>query len=170
VKAEPGNDPRDEGYLSDVVARCPYGKPGDLLWVREGFAYYGMKADHVFYRATDCGNLNWRPSIHMPRWASRLTLEITDVRVERLQEINHADAMAEGVSHEIDLRPLVKLSSDEFATAHSKAVNDATREAYKELWNSINGAGAWEKKPWVWALTFRVHHCNVDEFIKQKAA
>jgi hypothetical protein len=169
------------------ATRCPGGQPGDLLWVRETWA---ARPDYDDLPTSECGNEGiwwrasqtawpqgyetchgkWRPSIHMPRWASRLTLELVEVRAERLQDITHADAMAEGVSHSIDLRPMATLSGEEFAATHSKAVNEAARKAYKELWDLINGNGAWNENPWVWALAFKVHHCNIDNFLKQKTS
>jgi hypothetical protein len=94
----------------------------------------------------------WRPSIHMPRWASRLTLEITGVRLERLQEISHADAVAEGAL--------------DWAAEQDTPVRDIpSSEAelvYQGLWEELNGGGSWGIETWVWALTFRVHQCNVD--------
>lgn len=80
--------------------------------------------------------LKWRPSIHMPRWASRITLEVTGVRVERLQDISEADALAEGVTFD----PLMHTNP---------------REAYMHLWNAINGPGSWYANPWVWVVEFR---------------
>lgn len=150
------------------VDRCPYGKPGDLLWVREAVCigyeigrgeftaipFDGCeKFRRAFYRATDDDKPNeakrpWRPSIHMPRWASRLTLRITEVRVQRLQEITHTDAELEGV--------LCNMSRKTF------------REHYADLWDHINGAGAWQANPWVWAITFAVVKSNVDAVMEAK--
>lgn len=96
---------------------CPYGGPGDRLWVV--------------------------PSIHMPRWASRLTLELTGVRVQRLNEISEADAIAEGS----DARKLAEVLEGGFPTAMTDFI---TR------WEEIHGPGAWDANPWVWALTFKV--------------
>jgi hypothetical protein len=85
----------------------------------------------------------WRPSIHMPRWASRITLEVTDVRVERLQDITEEDAKAEG------------------AEARAHGVDDAAafglrhRVGFADLWESINGAGSWDANPWVWRIAFK---------------
>lgn len=132
---------------------CPYAsRRGDRLWVREAFgiSYDGsaipwtgadaQRDGQVMYRATfdekpDEGRLPWKPSIHMPRWASRILLEVTELRVQRLQEISEADALAEG-------SPLTSGSY-------------AHRTWYRELWNSINGAGSWASNPWVWVVEFR---------------
>lgn len=137
---------------------CPYGQPGDRLWVREAhmldppidFTWpsvgdtFASVADipdryrspeHVLYRADEklTGEWRWRSPIHMPRWASRITLEVTDVRVQRLREINELDALAEGIAH--------------------STFNDP-RVEYRWLWEAINGAGAWDANPWVWAVSF----------------
>lgn len=85
------------------------------------------------------------PSIHMPRWASRLTLRITEVRVERLNEISIRDSLAEGITHSTMACPRVE---------------------YQHLWESINGEGSWDANPWVWALTFEVIKENVDQVRK----
>ena len=119
---------------------CPYGQPGDRLWVRETWMdcrnIDGAISDSM-YRAT-FGNTpeggQWRPSIHMPRWASRILLEITDVRVERAQDISEADAISEGVQH--------------------STLNDP-RVEYRWLWESINGPDSWAATPWVWVIEFR---------------
>ena len=127
---------------------CPYGAPGDRLWVREtwntfeGWAGYFYAADdHSFGIGADDDPdhipehaVRWRPSIHMPRWASRITLEITAVRVERLQDIDHDDARAEGcIGDDVD----------------------SPAGHYETLWEQINGAGSWAANPWVWVVSFR---------------
>lgn len=164
-------------YGEDTVhrVRCPYGMAGDLLWVRETWACYRLisyeydeweqvatAAERAEYHgalspvyAADKKNYpdQWHPSIHMPRWASRLTLEITGVRVERLQDISEADAKAEGC-HYID-RP---------------ALSVGYYPAYRELWESINGAGTWANNPWVWVIKFKVHHKNVDALLSERGA
>lgn len=133
----------------------PYGKRGDRLWVRETFCQKSWDTNKgCYYRATDdvdCiddgdgyavinkdGSLKspWKPSIHMPRWASRITLEITNVRVERLQDISEDDAIAEGCSGKID--------GLEYPS-----------QQYKQLWNKINGDGSWAANPWVWVIDFK---------------
>ena len=170
------------------VSYCPYGGPGDLLWVRETYCIeheidgntpphsdgrptqinadaFAGDGEHAWrqphYRATDpepelayeygtCArclaaepHAHWKPSIHMPRWASRLTLEITDVRLQRVHEISEADARAEGAA----------------PASISPADNGAPYvHAFRGLWDSINAARghAWADNPFVWALSFRV--------------
>jgi hypothetical protein len=137
--------------------RCPYGQPGDRLWVRETHYIIG-EVGEVFYRATNDSSLSpplqwhgrWKPSIHMPRAASRITLEVTGVRVERLQDISEEDAQAEG---------LIPLSdgSDRTWTVDGTARSEyeTAREAYRHLWEDINGFGSWDSNPWVWAVEFK---------------
>lgn len=142
--------PGDFGAAGSI--KCPYGVPGDRLWVRE--TWYGDTLDGVVYRA-DIDQLDegqWRPSIFMPRWASRITLEITDVRVQRLQDISEEDARAEGCTGR-DPEP-----ADEGGTIYAWKGRSAAPDArahFAALWDSINGDGAWAANPWVWALTFK---------------
>lgn len=132
------------------TGRSPYGQPGDRLWVRERLnlravinketfetgiaAFYAAGGGKAFMwnGRTDVESI---PSIHMPRWASRIQLEITDVRVERLQDISEADAMAEGCS----FRP---------------GLTSSRRQEFSNLWEAINGAGSWQANPWVWVIEF----------------
>lgn len=140
---------------------CPYGVPGDRLWVRETWrlstsddcACYDpcrCKSGVPIYKAhNDCGEETWKPSIYMPRWASRILLEVVQVRVQRVQEITPADAIAEGI-------PPVRLG-EQFS---EDAFDFASIEVWKfrKLWDSINakrGFG-WDVNPWVWAITFKV--------------
>jgi hypothetical protein len=127
---------------------CPYGMPGDQMWVRETWAHpvpgcefqggVSYRADHIDPRGDGPAHpMKWRPSIHMPRWASRITLEITGVRVERLNAISHDDAIAEGVSG--GCGPGYSFACYEF----------------KQLWLSIHGHGSWDANPWVWVVEFR---------------
>ncbi len=139
---------------------CPYGQKGDRLGVRETWApCLGGPCEPgnpVLYRADDnagYANLSWRSSIHIPRWASRIALEITEVRVQRVQEITPADAVNEGVE--------CSWSRGAFR-AHSVAAAKVNPvDLFSELWDSINakrdgGCYTWTKNPWVWAITFRV--------------
>lgn len=98
------------------------------------------------------GPPKWRPSIHMPRWASRITLTVTEVMVQRLQEISEADAVAEGV-HAV--RTLSEGSTEFSAPSHI--------ESFRGLWNSLHGPDAWTANPWVVAVTFAVRHGNIDQ-------
>ena len=148
--------------------KCPYGQPGDQLWVREawGLHAYGDDTDWhketvtsqdlddniIAYRA-DWGPLqqscHWRPSIHMPRAISRITLEITDLRVERLRDISEADALAEGVT------PYPN-HPGRFLSGHRPGLNfPSAVAAYRDLWEAINGPGTWDANPWVWVVEFR---------------
>jgi hypothetical protein len=132
---------------------CPYGQPGDTLWVRETWGHTGTgvwKVGQVYY-AQDGGIIyradhpnaagSWFSPLHMPRFASRITLRITDIRVERLQDISEDDAKAEGV------KPL------DYA-AHHVAAGCGARIAFEQLWTTINGPGAWDANPWVWVVSF----------------
>lgn len=137
---------------------CPYGKPGDTLWVRETFAVNCVGGqDFLFYRADsypDGDGAPWKPSIFMPRKYSRITLRITDVRVERLQDISEADAIAEGLtSWSNEKQPDI--------THYGIAIVDEVwstdpRLVFQRLWDSINakrGYG-WDANPWVWVVSF----------------
>jgi hypothetical protein len=154
------------GYPEDVFKKkigrwhpLPY-EPGDRLWVREAWQPHSLYADRaprnippsiVFYRA-DGGHspaLPWLPSIHMPIWASRLTLVVTDVLVQRLQDISEADARAEGISR-------CKNCGVFHADGDEIGVSSA-RWAFERLWTSIYGPGAWDANPWVVAVSFTVH-------------
>ena len=137
---------------------CKYGKPGDTLWVREAWRAWSQYDDwppsrlppgvDVQYIAD--ASAPWasrcRSPRFMPRWASRITLRITDVRVERLQDISVADAKAEGCEN-----PLI---GAEAPAAGPGVFLADERTSFARLWNHINGPGAWRDNPWVWALSF----------------
>lgn len=138
-----------DGDADDV--RCPYGGSGDRLWVRETFGECNAadqdgqllvyRADYDDITAKECYGGLWHPSIHMPRTASRITLEVTGVRVERLQEITPRDAEAEGIS---------KPDHGDHLSHRWCAV-----ESYRALWEEINGPGSWDANPWVWIIEFK---------------
>lgn len=143
----------DSERAADCWLNCPYGSPGDLLWVRETWCvnprrHFGVEPsgpEHCLYRATaakiDSG-FKWTPSIHMPRWASRITLKITDVRVERLQAISTDGIRAEGITiPATDCFPDVNTGSK-------------LRDQWQRLWTDINGADSWAANPWVWVVSF----------------
>jgi len=98
--------------------------------------------------------LKWNPSIHMPRWASRLTLTVTDVRVQRLQDISAADSIAEGVECET-------CAAMAQSACHGKGCFSSLAD-FRALWNSLHGPDAWDANPWVVALTFTVEQRNID--------
>ena len=129
---------------------CPYGKLGDRLWVRESgcialdksawmFSDRGGKLGPTAPKDSKHWCRTWKscPSIHQPRWASRITLEVTGLRVEHLQEISRGDAMAEGC-------PFPNMAQGE-----------DPRQWYATLWDQINGVGSWDANPWVWVVEFR---------------
>lgn len=133
----------DAEHACDFWHPCPFGAVGDRIWVRETWARYNIdqNSHDIAYRATTPADWpeegRWRPSIHMPRWASRILLEITDVRVERLMSISDGDAMHEGCS-----------------TADMKS-GDCVADMFARLWASIYGAESWKANPWVWVIEFK---------------
>ena len=136
---------------------CPYGVIGDLLWVRETWGESGY--NRIEYRAAPADGSDfrcvsrWRPSIHMPRFASRITLRITDVRVQRVQEISEEDARAEGI---VDGGCLTCGEPEPCGCADPRP--DA-RDAFAYIWHQIHGetgGRAWHANPWVWVLRFDV--------------
>lgn len=141
--------------------RCPYGAPGDRLWVRETWAWSGDAAvpeqwrvhdGEVWFRADperSSPAIRWRPSIHMPRWASRITLEVTGVRVERLQDISTEDCASEGCQCS---RGYWTREEAALATDVGRAI---LRGDYRIVWEQINGPGSWDSNPWVWCVSFR---------------
>lgn len=145
---------------------CPFGKPGDRIWVRETFGDCG---ERLVYRAdTDdgaqCKVNRWTPSIHMPRCASRITLEITGVRVERLNDISHEDAGREGIHTEVWDQTVVArnyAAEDEFfqfwseSMPHYVEMNELYRASFHSLWQSIYGEESFLANPWVWVIDFR---------------
>jgi hypothetical protein len=146
----------------DAKVRCPYGVPGDRLWVRETFAQgvegcpggISYRADHVDPQGDGPAHpMKWRPSIFMPRAASRILLEITHLRVERLQEISEEDARAEGIEYfeGYSVRQHARVGLDE----GDWIPNAPPIPSFSSLWKSINGDGSWNANPWVWAITFR---------------
>lgn len=140
---------------------CPYGQPGERLWVRESWAPASAalpSASGVVYRADyhtglekRDGDQKWKPSIHMFRQDSRINLEITGIRVERLQAISEADAIAEGC---IKL-PASGRITDTKGGQYGGRIWTTARAWYAELWNQINGPLSWAENPFVWVVEFR---------------
>lgn len=150
----------DAETRGDVSLRvsCPYGSPGDRLWVRETWGTDGFTEDYVKNKRVDYlryragykwfNRPKWRPSIHMPRWACRTILEITNVRVERLQDISEEDAKAEGVDERFEM------NIADFV--HNKPIKPSYRIGFKHLWDSIAKPGErWQDDPWVWVIGFK---------------
>lgn len=146
---------------------CPYGRSGDLLWVRETWAADAQvdaiaprdlsQGEPIFYpadgavRQTGCSMITrgrGRPSIHMPRWACRILLEITDVRVERLQDISDDQAKAEGIYSDPAVNGMYTYDGD-----HYTSKSDGPDRAFAELWNTTGGD--WDANPWVWVVEFK---------------
>ena len=146
-----GDGPGYDVHESIKLVPCPYGQPGDRLWVREAWRAV-WSSDNEPPRSFDSSYRFWyeadapledgygklRPSIHMPRIASRITLEVTGVRVERLRDISEADAMAEGAPWAACCAPQ----------------EGSHKAGFAALWESINGPGSWDANPWVWVVSF----------------
>lgn len=169
-----------------VIDRCcPHGRPGDRLWVREAWKAHttfdalpprDIPHSHVWYMADDGykAESRYRQGMFMPRWASRILLEVTDVRIERLQDISEADARDEGITFRdygrrcghtgegwaevgectapVSTHPQLPGWGVE-PTSHQQCMHSA-RAAYASLWERINGPGSWAANPWVWAISF----------------
>ncbi|MEJ7685670.1 MAG: hypothetical protein WKG52_00975 [Variovorax sp.] len=156
-----GNGPGHDVHETVKKVRCPYGVPGDRLWVRETHAKIigqsggWIETDHfaTYTHGDRLGDTlglkkKWTPSIHMPRAASRIDLEVTGVRVERLQDISEADARAEG-ARECD-----------YASGREVLLAGASQRGsfvlhYRDIWERINGLGSWAANPWVWVVEFK---------------
>ncbi|MDQ5977252.1 MAG: hypothetical protein QG602_224 [Verrucomicrobiota bacterium] len=167
----------DPGNANWRERDTPYA-PGDRLWVREAWRFDAEwddcpprefdGADAIHYEADGETRLHlWgnpftpgrlRPPIHMPRWASRLTLIVTDVRVQRVQEISEADAKAEGADD--GFRQIV--APGNCPEPRCDGVHYGPLWHFRDIWNSIHGPDAWDANPWVAAISFTVHRCNID--------
>jgi hypothetical protein len=158
----PDKSGNNNPLIQDI--KCPYGQPGDILWVRETWVNNNgeLPIDLGFVYKADLGSaeleyskelkVKWKTSIFMPREACRIRLEVTDVRVERLNDITDADAKAEGIDYVID-----KITGYCGRDYLSGGYNLMTTpyHGYRSLWKSINGNGSWEKNPWVWVIEFK---------------
>lgn len=139
---------------------CPYGQPGDLLWVRESF-YEPLfeKLNGKYYYKADLEkqswDFKWKPSIHMPKAAARIWLRVTDVRVERLQDISEDDAIAEGIEH-LRAGAFGKVWRNYGPIDADVPYYFNPKHSFQSLWESINGPESWNKNPWVWVVSFEV--------------
>jgi len=161
------------GWGEGLPEQCPYGQPGDILWVREKFRplyncetgefvrmdfYADMPAKfHQQYPHT------YKPSIHMPKAAARIWLQVEAVRVERLQDITYNDALAEGIQIDFVERSLV---SNRNLTNNQSLIGPVGD--FQTLWQSINGPESWEQNPWVWVVSFKVLSTTGTNFSKPK--
>jgi len=157
--------------LTEIASYCPYGQPGDRLWVRETWRktfdvddkdvmeyraggtrlIVGESIQHGEHRITSVLP-KWKPSIFMPRWASRIMLEIVNIRVERVQDISEEDAIAEGCN------PYDHIKKEIVSRDNEIIFSNAYQASYQLLWDSINakrGYG-WDVNPWVWVVEFKV--------------
>lgn len=154
--AVPFCHPEDEPEPTDecgVYRICPIVQPGDHFWVRESIDRMAQAGDQIAYRADwpgDARGLGWKPSIHMPRWACRLLLDVTAVRIERLQDISEGDAIAEG----IEPAPLPHPGSRHYQERDGLPGIIAV-DSYKTLWWMINGRESWAANPRVIVYTFK---------------
>jgi len=150
-----------EDYPEYIMSFCPYGQPGDKLWVREkfehgcmgGYIYAADRTEKELQEYRHSG-YKWKPYIHMPKSAARIWLEIISIKVERLQDINRHDALAEGISEHNFLED----------TAHEETYYQyefggpqypSAVKAFEGLWIKINGTDSWDANPWVWVIEFK---------------
>jgi hypothetical protein len=162
-------------FINKMITKCPYGKVGDLLWVRETFKPKFIKGClspfklnypniHPWFYAADNENTegygSWKPSIHMPKAAARIWLEITNLRVERLQDITQSDAKSEGIKscimpgHNAFTKSWTQYYDYNSNKFHQFAQNYPI-QSFQSLWLSINGEESWNANPWVWVVEFK---------------
>lgn len=181
-------------YEVTNLYKCPYGQPGDVLWVRESFRYTNTPNPEVLnyqykdgakgaeipedecYKISDYDRL--RPSIHMPKAAARIWLEVVEVKVERLQDITEDGAKAEGVKSDPHIEELVAKGENIAGSYYFYPCKDyrdgdwgfSAKTSFYSLWQSINGLESWTANPWVWVIKFKVlsttgkpqHLCTQD--------
>ena len=145
------------GFIGEMP-KCPYGASGDMLWVRETWVYDNApdySGDVLLFRADgEINGMSWRQSTHMPRWASRITLRVADVRVERVQHISMKDVLAEGLDYEEGVTAEWFNEGEHYYTAGSPTPGE--KYAFIRLWDSTNAARGygWDANPWVWVVEF----------------
>ncbi len=129
-----------------IEVKCRYGKPGDLLWVRETWTEVMIQDEEGYFNVYKAdGNdwaAPWTPSIHMPKAAARIWLRVTDIRIERLRDITEEDAKAEGAEYQL-WRGVIEDTQ-------------SYRNGFTSIWLNINGDASWNKNPWVWVVSFEV--------------
>ena len=154
------------GHHAMSPVKCPYGKPGDILWVRETWCKvidqdeatpgYLYKADED--PTGQFSGYRWKPSIHMAQSAARIFLRITDIRVERLQDITEEDAISEGILPLLQSRMQLAMDGQLYRdyTKKPELFNEGLRpvQSFQSLWQSINGPDSWQPNPWTWVVSF----------------
>ena len=164
-RSEDGESPNVDNMEYPFV--CPYGRPGDRIWVRETLGHHIDKGHYYAATGMHVGPLldyelepspsvgipaRTIPSIHMPRWSSRILLVVVSVRVERLNDCSDADARAEGVAPD-EVRQISVFGAN--AEERAAIYRHAAIAPFERLWKSINGAGSWAANPWVWVIEFK---------------
>ncbi|WP_199748421.1 hypothetical protein [Pedobacter sp. KBW01] len=162
----------------------PYGKPGDLLWVRENYRYcqpFGPESlnyqfidnatgesvpDETCYKIIDYEK--WRPSIHLPKTAARIWLQILNVRIERLKQISKSDAKAEGIKQIDPTKILGGTCPVYYNYLNNDTATDNPVASFYSLWESINGINSWDANPWVWVVEFEVLTINGWNCVPEK--
>jgi hypothetical protein len=161
-----------------IEVKSPYGNPGDVLWVREAFAYTQFMFDKslitgrgevgipesIIYRADDTDkdwDGKWKPSIHMPKEAARIWLKVVSVKLERAHDISEEDAVREGIEYVVS--ELCQGYKDYEGTGTtiggfkvSTSVVDNPKQSFESLWISINGQESWDSNPWVWVIEYEI--------------
>lgn len=194
MKGEPHKCPTCGGR-KETASPWQRVKPGDRLWVRENWSHDALDLEtcrtafedmlpggnsygpYYFVGEVSPRTLRWRPSIHMPRWASRLTLTVTSTKVERLQDISDADAIAEGIVEDngsgpdIFYLPGSHLISGVNAPKGKLHIGQhpSARLVYRDLVNNLHGGDLWAGNPEVVALSFTVHKTNIDAMVAKAA-
>jgi hypothetical protein len=146
----------EEKYEATNIIKCPYGDVGDVLWVRESYSHnYFSHNDHAYKADWDNPDPDivpepkWKPSIHMPKEACRIFLKITNIRVERLQDISEEDSKLEGIHYKYD---------EEIGYTYKHYLKEkfgpSPIHSFQTLWESINGKESWDSNPWVWVIEF----------------
>ena len=154
-------DPKKD-ITQNINIKCPYGKPGDLLWVRETFVDIHDQTNCWLYKGYEMFNgmetfdWKWKPSIHMPKAAARIWLKVTDIKVERLEDITETSAIAEGVQIGKGLDNsnwYLDYQTNLFQLYKAKS-------SFNTLWRKINGEDSYNSNPWVWVVKFEVASKN----------
>jgi hypothetical protein len=168
---------------SGILNHCPYGGPGDLLWCKEAWQVWAEfdalspseippGSDVLHY--SDRPHFPWgsrkRHARYMPRWASRLTLELTEVRVQRLNDISEEDAIAEGFQAGWLGDSIPETDIGGGCTISSPGTYASAAGHFQILWCELHGDDSWDEDPFVWCLSFTVHRQKIDELLRQRSA